>query len=56
MTVLSHCETSFGTYIQSGAHDVTCVHEFATAQPIRTGQMICAGLYLRKDDTRFLAR
>lgn len=31
------------------------MHEFATTQPTRAGQVICADLYLRKDDTRFLA-
>jgi len=56
MTDLSHRDTSFGTYIQSGAYEVTSVHEFATVQPTRAGQRICADLYLRKDDTRFLAR
>jgi hypothetical protein len=56
MTVLSHRDASFGTYIQSGALEVTSVDELATAQPTRSGQVICADLYLRKDDTRFLAR
>jgi hypothetical protein len=56
MTVLSRRDTSFGTYIQSGADEVTSVHEFATAQPTRAGRMICADFYyLRKNDTRFLA-